>query len=291
MAAVAGLLLLGASGPASSAEPVTEALPLPLGGWKVSFTTYGWLSRVEGDLTVRGRSFGVEASPWDLIEALDWSEIPIWMSYAEARNGRFSLFNDIVYTKLEGSGEFARSGPLGAATLVGAVEADYLQTTVEVGGAYEVYSHGTAGTAGHAALDGLAGVRYWYQDTSVSADLNLNVVPPNSGLIISGGRVIARSGSVDWLDPFIGARVRHTLAPGQQLTVRGDVGGFGAGSDFTWQAVATFNSELCLSDRYVVDAYVGYRALSVDYSQGSGNSRYEYDVIQHGPVLGMTVRF
>ena len=36
---------------------------------------------------------------------------------------------------------------------------------------------------------------------------------------------------------------------------------------------------------------VGYRALSVDYEEGSGSSKYEYDVLQHGPILGVTARF
>jgi hypothetical protein len=36
---------------------------------------------------------------------------------------------------------------------------------------------------------------------------------------------------------------------------------------------------------------IGYRALSVDFEKGSGVSRYEYDVIQHGPLVGLTVSF
>jgi hypothetical protein len=36
---------------------------------------------------------------------------------------------------------------------------------------------------------------------------------------------------------------------------------------------------------------VGYKALSVDYSQGSGLSRYEFDMVMHGPIFGLTARF
>jgi hypothetical protein len=36
---------------------------------------------------------------------------------------------------------------------------------------------------------------------------------------------------------------------------------------------------------------VGYRLLSVDYQKGSGVNRYEYDVLQHGPLLGLSVGF
>ena len=40
-----------------------------------------------------------------------------------------------------------------------------------------------------------------------------------------------------------------------------------------------------------LDGYVGWRALSVDYETGEGHSRYEFDVLQHGPVVGFTGRF
>jgi hypothetical protein len=36
---------------------------------------------------------------------------------------------------------------------------------------------------------------------------------------------------------------------------------------------------------------LGYRALSVDYQKGSGVNRYEYDMLQHGPIVGLTVKF
>jgi hypothetical protein len=141
---------------------------------------------------------------------------------------------------------------------------------------------------GTAAIDVLAGGRYWHQDATVAADLALDA----AGLGDVGlGRTVARSGSVDWVDPFIGARLRQQLAPGQNFTLRGDVGGFDVGSKFTWQVIATYDFQLCVTDRYTIDGYLGYRALSVDYSEGSGVNRYEIDAIQQGPVMGATVRF
>jgi len=35
----------------------------------------------------------------------------------------------------------------------------------------------------------------------------------------------------------------------------------------------------------------GYRALSLNFEKGSRLSRYEYDVVQHGPVVGLTIGF
>jgi hypothetical protein len=256
------------------------------GGWNFSFTTYGWLPWISGDLTVKGRSFDVEVTPGQVLDALDWSGIPAWFSYAEARNGRVTLFNDIAYAKLSGSGDFAKTGPLGAATLSGNVSADYEQAIIEVGAAYEIWSGVNPGL-GNVAFDVLGGGRYWHQDTTVSADATLDV----NGLDLGLNRVFARSGSVDWVDPFIGARLRQQLAPGQNLTLRGDVGGFDVGSEFSWQVIATYDFEMCVSDNYVIDGYLGYRALSVDYSQGSGTNRYEIDALQQGPVVGAKVRF
>ena len=258
--------------------------------WTFSFTTYAWTPWISGDLTIKGRSFDVDITAGQVLDALDWSGIPAWFSYAEARNGRVSLFNDIAYAKLSGSKDFAKTGPFGRATLRGDVNADYEQAIVEVGAAYQIWSGGHPGW-GPSAFDILAGGRYWHQDASASANASLNVSLPNLGLDVEGNRIIAKSGSVDWVDPFIGARLRQEMAPGQKLTLRGDVGGFDVGSDFTWQVIATYDFQLCATDRYTIDGYLGYRALSVDYSEGSGVNRYEFDAIQQGPVMGATVRF
>ena len=286
--AAAGLLILLCSHqPAAGADlnaPAVAPAKAP-SDWTLSFTTYGWLPWISGDLAIKGRSFDVDVTPGQVLDALDWSGIPAWFSYAELRKGRFSFFNDIVYSSLSGSSDFAKSGPLGG-SLSGTLSADYEQTIIELGATYEIWSE--KGATSQTAIDVLAGGRYWHQDASISANATLN---PGLPLPIEGDRVFARSGSVDWVDPFIGARVRHQMAPGQNLTMRGDIGGFGAGSDFSWQAIATYDMQICITDSYAIDGYLGYRALSVDYSQGSGNNRYEFDAVTHGPVVGATVRF
>jgi hypothetical protein len=82
------------------------------------------------------------------------------------------------------------------------------------------------------------GGRYWHQELDV--DLDLAGTANVGGLIVSGNRAIAKSGSVDWIDPFLGARLRYALSPGEEIALRGDVGGFGAGSQFTPAAMATW---------------------------------------------------
>lgn len=284
---IASCAAVGSAVPAGSAElshgpsQTTDA-----GNWSVIFTTYGWIPWLSGNTTIKGRSFDVSVDPSDMFGHLDWSTLPAWMSYAEARRGPIGLFNDIVYASLSGSKGFAKDGE--HATFSGNVSADYTQVTVEAGGAYEIWAGRNPVLMGTSAFDVLAGARYWHQDSVVSAT---TVTSGTGGLEFQNGRWYAKSGSVNWVDPFIGARLRNKIGPGEEFDVRADFGGFGAGSDFSWQVLATYNWQMCTLYGHVLDGYVGYRALSVDYSQGSGTSRYEYNVLQQGPVVGTTLHF
>jgi hypothetical protein len=246
-------------------------------------------------MVVKGRGFDVAVDPADLITHLDWpSIVPAWMSYAEARRGPLSLFNDIVWSDVSGGTGFSRtvSGRFATATFGGNIKANYQLAIVEAGGAYTVWSQGMQGSPGSTAFDLYAGARYWHQDVDISGNLTGTVALSGPlGLTISGSRAIAKSGSVDWVDPFVGARLRQQLAPGQEFVLRGDVGGFDAGSQFSWQAIATYNSPLCEIHGIPVDGYVGFRALSADFSQGSGRSKFEFDNVIYGPVIGATMRF
>lgn len=291
--ALTAALILVSSGP----RPV-QAEDLDTGtGWALTFTTYSWLPWLSGGTAIRGREIEMSVSPSDVLKALDWSQIPVWMSAAEVRRGPFTILNDIVYSKMAESGGFERSfaGRFAMANVAAKVDVDFEQTVIELGAAYEVWSSAAAGATGRTALEVLGGARYWRQELDVSVDVTSSATLEGPLGIIdlsrSGNRIIAKSGTVDWVDPFVGARVLYDVAPGQSAVLRGDVGGFGAGSDFSWHVLAVFNYQLCVTESYTLDAYAGYRALSVDYSEGSGTSRYEYDAVQHGPLFGVTMRF
>ena len=60
--------------------------------------------------------------------------------------------------------------------------------------------------------------------------------------------------------------------------VADDVGGFGVGSDFTWQAATYVGWS---STHWRVD--FGYRALAVKFDQDDVAA----DIVAHGPVLGV----
>ena len=45
--------------------------------------------------------------------------------------------------------------------------------------------------------------------------------------------MVARSNDLEWVDPVVGARMRrHLTSSGSEFNLEGDVGGFGAGSEF-----------------------------------------------------------
>ena len=78
------------------------------------------------------------------------------------------------------------------------------------------------------------------------------------------------------------------VAPGQSLFLRGDIGGFSVGSRFSRQAVGGYLFNLGTWQGIEFAGVIGYRALSVDYTQGQGNRRYEFDMVQHGPLFGLS---
>jgi hypothetical protein len=256
----------------------------PPSPWTVTFTPYGWMPALNGDVTVKGRPVNVDVDAFEVLGHLDAAP---WMSYAEARRGPLALYNDIVYAKLGVDGSVSRS--VRGLTVGANADVDFSETIIELGAAYEVARWHSGGSIGSTAIDLLAGARYWHQELSLkfglTGTLDLN------GVVVSRNRAIARSGDVDWVDPLVGFRVRHQLAPGQELVFRADVGGFDAGSQFSWNVLGAYSFTFAVRNGVTYSGLLGYRALSVDYEQGSGVNRYQFDVVQHGPVLGLTVGF
>jgi hypothetical protein len=90
-----------------------------------------------------------------------------------------------------------------------------------------------------------------------------------------------------WVDPIVGLTLRTAAGRPVQLRVYSEVGGFGLGSDFTWQIFPTVGIKLTRS----ASLDLGYRWLDLDYASGEGNNEFGYDVLTQGPVLGFSFRF
>jgi hypothetical protein len=200
------------------------------------------------------------------------------MGYFEARKGRFAFFTDVIWGDLTFDTKRRFTPDVGIPVGLGA-DLQYQTTIIQSGVAYEIANW--SGPASHTALDVLGGARYWNQEADISLDIALGDVRD---------RMIVRSGVLEWVDPFIGARIRHQLASGSELVFEGDVGGFGAGSDFSWQALGTYAFDMnCFGTP--LRTVVGYRALAVDYSTNGRFGQNTLDIVQHGPVMGVKFRW
>ncbi len=244
----------------------------PQHGWQFNFVPYLWAFWLNADQTVQGNTVSLDAHLFEILSKSDGLNAMPWSSYQELRNNRLAFYSDIQYANIGFSGGAVR-GPVSASASV-----DLELAVVEGGVSYQVarWPSGRSGS-GSTAIDLFGGARYWYMNVDID------------GLI--GPIPIAQSGSVDWVDPLIGLSIRHDVAPGQNIFAKFDVGGFGVSSDFTWQALALYSFDFAQRHGITFSGKIGYRALGVDYSEGSGANRFAYDSVQHGPILGLGMKW
>ena len=301
---IAGLTL-GAclSGTAMAADmapmPKKAIIPPPvvLSPWTFTATPYGWFIGLNGPMTVKGRTTDVDVSFAEI-----WNDIVLhaeipkdlfgFMGYFEARNDRISLFADVFYVKIALGADLTRSrGVDDFNATVGLSAGLKLEWTIaELAAAYEVAHWGATNVPGSGtAIDLYGGVRGWWQSATASfaASGTVNI----GDLTRNADGSYSASANVAWVDPLVGVRLRHQLAPNVNLMVSGDVGGFGVGSKFSWQALAAVNYDFYVHNNITWSGMIGYKALNANYSKGSGLNHYEYDMTIYGPVLGITARF
>ncbi len=87
----------------------------------------------------------------------------------------------------------------------------------------------------------------------------------------------------DWWDPYVGLRARFNFTRAIYVIGRGDIGGFGVGSDLMWQAEGALGFQLTRS----IYTELGYRALSFDYHKNG----LTFDTITHGAQVTVGLLF
>jgi len=229
--------------------------PASTGGWQFGLAPYVWAAGINGKLATLppAPAVAVDVGFDDILKNLDLA----FMMLAEARNDRFVALLDLTFTELEGKAD--TPGILfSSAKLVSTVAFGSLT------GGYRIVS------APGGFVEAFAGGRLWYVETDVR--LKGNIASSRKG-----------SESEVWIDPIVGMRARLNL--GTDFFVSGyvDFGGFGVGSDLTWQVYGGVGYQFSSS----WSAFAGYRYLSVDYEMNG----FVYDIAQHGPMIGMAYRF
>ncbi|MCI0454252.1 MAG: hypothetical protein L0Y68_04555 [Candidatus Dadabacteria bacterium] len=246
--------------------------------WEFIIISYLWMLGIKGDVGVERITTDVDASFSDLAKNLDFAaeaHIEVWK-----RN--FGMFIDFTYSKLSNS-EGVTLQRIPASFNIN-LDAYFL--LLEVGGLYRVgtwpvgspYNNFVQKAKPNVTLELLAGGRYWYLKTDLDIKGPLGILPPEV------------DASEQWLDLFVGARVKLELIKKLQFHLRSDIGGFGASfsSDISWNIAAYLGYEL---PWYRITPIIGYRALYVDYENGSGNDRFEYKTWTYGPQIGIAFIF
>jgi hypothetical protein len=249
--------------------------------WEFELIPYLWMSNISGDMTIKGFPGHVSESFSDI-----WSDLDLGgQLHIEARNGRWGLFFDGTYLGLSSSGDArrVRSGPGGGIELTTKIDidVDITQWLVEFGGTYNAAQWPLGMGGSGVALDILGGGRYWYVSTDV--DVGVNQTLGDFGRYL-GASV---SATKDWIDPFVGLRLRFDLPKNFTLMLRGDVGGFDVGSQISYNLIGLVGYNISR----VFSVWAGYRALYVDYESGSGFDKFEFDAWMYGPAFGALFRF
>jgi hypothetical protein len=93
------------------------------------------------------------------------------------------------------------------------------------------------------------------------------------------------SGSRDvwWIDPLVGLRGQVNFTRWLFLAAQADVGGFGAGSQITWNLIGTVGVNFTRN----ISAELGYRYMYVDYDRNG----FLYDVSTFGVFSSLGVKF
>lgn len=226
--------------------------------WNFLTEAYFLFPTMKGDTGIGDLpDISINAGPSDILGQLSMGA----MLYFEAGTNKWSITSDIIYMNL-GKGLDAEQS-----LIVNYGTIELKQFMWEVTGLRKLFP----------CLD--AGIGFRLNNLDMSSDINRNT--------ISGPIDQSRSGSKTWLDPIIVARFHNKVDSKFLYQVRGDIGGFSIGSDFSWQMQAYLGYRI--SDLF--QATAGYRYIGIDYDKGNGSDRFLYDVDTSGPVIRVGFNF
>jgi hypothetical protein len=216
--------------------------------WEVMVAPYLMGAAMDGATTVRGTEVRVELSASDIFSNLQFGA----MGLIVARKGDWGVGSDLIWMAL--------------GTTVRETNVDFNQ------GAFALY--------GLRRLGSHADVTFGLRVNTLQGELTFKRLDDTR-----------RDETIDqdktWVDPLVGLTLRSSEAHRLVFRLYTEIGGFGAGSDFAWQAFPTLG--IRLTERASLD--IGYRWLDVDYATGEGNEAFRYNVLTQGPVMGFSFRF
>lgn len=218
--------------------------------WQFAIAPYVWLAGIDGSMTI-GDQVGEGSVDFDtIIDSLEFA----FMGHFDMRNERWMISSDLIFVDLGGSENFDE----------GTVSADIDTTLLELAGGYRVSPVVTL----------LAGARWVDMGLGIRSDFG-----PFEERHFDANK--------SFVDPLIGLHVFSPLSEKWWVGFRGDVGGFGVGSELTWQVYADVGFRVS----HVVSLLAGYRVLDMDYESDTDVVTVDLDMAVSGPHIGVVFTF
>ena len=211
-------------------------------GFGTHIRPYFWLSGVSGSVTSTPLTFPINSSFGDLLDNVKVGAF----AAVTMEKVRWGVYGDFQYISLVGEGTGASGATLELRNIIG-----------EVDGFLRI-------PAGSGSLKFVGGVRVYSVDETLT---------PNNQQPIESNTTVA--------DPILGAVGEWSTGKRWHFEMRGDLGGFGVGSEFTNQLSVIFLWQI--NDRLRLP--FGYRMLGYQIKDGG----VEMDTRMTGLVLGLDI--
>lgn len=225
--------------------------------WHFALIGYVWAAGAHGLSSPRDPlpPVKLDLSFGDVMKAFKFA----FMGAAEARKDRLVFLGDLMWVHLgEDKGLTVRGHDFADVSI------DSKTTAITALAGYRVVDKGPV------TIDLLAGARLNGNKQAFDYTGPLNNV--------------SASLSKTWVDPIIATRIQAPLGNRVSASLYGDIGGFGIGSDLTWQAAGTVNYRINRN----MWLGAGWRYFKINYDTSSG---FLYDVAQSGPIFVLRTEF
>jgi len=196
--AMLAALLLPAAAAAQSAPPAWES-----GKWEYAATIYGWVPTIDGKLNYAGdsRTSDIHVNEGNVLSHLKMA----FQGALDVHNGRWGIFNDLVYVDLGGSKSRSREFSVEGIPIPGTANADlnldFKGLVWTVAGEYRVVSD-PAWT-----VDLLAGARM----LQVKPTLNYSITGDLGPVVLPGRNGSKQVNETAW-DGIVGVKGRYAFA-------------------------------------------------------------------------------
>ena len=220
-------------------------------GWNSSLLIYLMGPNIDGDIGLGPVEGNIDLDPGDIFDAFDSGFLGLF----GAEKDRWGFIIDTVYMDLS-------------------------QDATSMGG----------------QVTGEVGVEQLILGGLVSYKLNDSARLLFGGLYVDLDNTLRLSGPIqernfkvseDWVDPVIGLRLTKQLSEKWELGGLAHIGGFGVGSDFTWQ----LSGDLTYAFTERTHLAMGFRYIDFDYEDGSGLDYFKFDVAEYGLAVGLRFDF